>query len=489
MRRFTHASRRLAAAFDMLSYELFREVRPPFLRLLGGPGASVYLDAADALESEITLRTGPLGRDEALAFVERVLEKHVEVEVEETVGLPIREKARVVIDRLLAAEWLIPEDRPDYQRFITVEPNAVLLLEALRKIARPGAVVFSDALIATCNALKNTAALVTEPWQTVQKCISDTRQGERELRAVSKSVISHTRRQLSAQTLRENLSVIFDEYASNVGHGAYAELVRSRLPTRLPEAREDVERLQFDADLLDKMATELARRQDCEHATAMARVRNHLHELAQALDRIVPAADEVDRRTADFTRKSLARFRYLQEVTGEHRATVQAFFEKLNEHFAGRRVLDAEAEIADLPAMLLTGIQLPAGLESFHTPRLRHALGEVDPIDEEADDALKEDMQSQLAATLRNSLTVARANRFAADAFEKHGPRVRSTALLRTDADVADVIACLLHASSRDARFRVEVSRELNDITADKHIVDVVLGGTRRLERFTLIRE
>ncbi|MDB6137101.1 MAG: hypothetical protein JWO94_173, partial [Verrucomicrobiaceae bacterium] len=235
----------------MLSKDLFQEVRPAFLRLLGVPAARVYIDAADVLESELALRTDILERDEALLLVERVLELHVDVELEETAGLSIRERTRTVLDRLIVAGWLIAEDRSDYQRFIAVEPDATLLLDALRKIARPGAAVFSDALVATCNALKNTVALAAEPWQTVQKCISDTRQGERELRAVSKSVERHTRRQLSAQTMRENLSVVFDDYAKNIGHGAYAELVRSRLPTRLPEARADIERLQFNADLLD----------------------------------------------------------------------------------------------------------------------------------------------------------------------------------------------------------------------------------------------
>jgi hypothetical protein len=265
--------------------------------------------------------------------------------------------------------------------------------------------------------------------------------------------------------------------------------VRSRLPTRLPEARENVERLQLDADLLDKMATELARREGCEHGTAMARVRNHLHELAQALDHIVPAADEVDRRTAEFARKSFARFRYLQEVTGEHRATVQAFFEKLNSHFSGRHIADAESEIAQLPALLLTDIKLPAGLESLYTPHLRHALGEVEPVDDEVDDEVKEHMQRQLAATLRDSLTIARANRFAANAFQQHGPRVPSHSLLRTDDDLADVMACLLHASARDARYRVEVPRTITDPATDARTEDVVLAGTRRVERFTLVKK
>jgi hypothetical protein len=474
----------------MLSTDLYGEVRPEFLRLLGSPAAPLYLDAADALEREAALRPAAVSREEALALLERVAERHGEISLEEEApGASARERSRVVLGRLCAAGWLSVQDRSDYQSFVLIEPAAAVMLEALRKIARPGAVVFSDKLVKTCHALNNTEALRTEPWQTVSECIEDVRHGEQELRAVAKSVERHTRRQLAAKSLKENLAVVFDEFAGNVGSGAYAELVRARLPTRLPEARDAVERLQNDTDLLHKMAEELSRREGCEHATAVARVRNRLHDLALALDRIVPSADEVDQRTADFTRKSLARFRYLQEVTGEHRATVQAFFEKLNAHFGGRRVADAEAEIKELPPLLLTDIKIPAGLESLYSPRLRRALGEIEPLDDDVGDDVLDRTQRQLAATLRDSMTVARANRFAAEAFEKHGAHVPSAKLVRTDDDLADLIACLLHASARDAKYRVDLPRELDDPASDQRHEDVVLAGTRRLERFTLVKK
>lgn len=302
-----------------LSTDLFREVRPEFLRLLGSPAACVYLDAADALESESSLRSGALGRDEALALIEKVVERHADVDLESAADTPLRERARAVMERLFGAGWVEAQDRSDYQRFVIVEPDAATLLEALRKIARPDAAVFSDKLVATCNLLRNSEALRAEPWQTVEQCVENLRHGVQELKSVAKSVERHTRRQLDARSLRENLEVVFDQYTQQVGHGAYSELIRSRLPTRLPDAHDAVLRLQNDAELLAKMADEVARRHGGEATTAMAVVQNRLDELAQALDRVVPSADEVDRRTADFTRKSLARFRYLQEVTGEHR--------------------------------------------------------------------------------------------------------------------------------------------------------------------------
>lgn len=473
----------------MISADLFREVRPEFLRLLGTPAVRVYLDAADALEAESAMRSGALVRDEALAIVERAVERHLDVEIEGAAGdLPVRERARFVMERLVQCGWLAADDRTDYRRFILVEPNAALMLEVLRKMAWPGATVFSDDLVAACNLLHNTDAVRAEPWQTVEKCLESVRRGIQELRAVAKSVERHTRHQLEAQSLRENLEVVFDRYAEQVGRGAYSELVRARLPTRLPAAREAVLKMQSDADLLQRMAAEIQRREEgVEAVTATARALNRLEELAEALDRVVPAAEEVDRRTADFTRKSLARFRYLQEVTGERRAAVQGFFEAINARFAGRRIVDAEA--GDVPGLLLSEAKILGGLESLYPVRLRHALGEVEALDDEISADHLDRSRRQLTATLRDSLTVARANRFAGEAFERFGGRVASGELLRCDDDLADLIACLLHAGAREAKFRVDLDRDLEVAEADRRRLDPVLGGTRLLERFELVKK
>jgi hypothetical protein len=474
----------------MLSRELFAEIKPEFLRLLGAREARIYIDSVDALEIETVLRSGSLPREEAIAIVERVVEHHAEVDFEEASGLDTREQARLVLDRLLVARWLQPDDRADYQRFILIEPDASTLLEALRKIARPGAVVFSDKLLAACNALRNREALINEPWQTVESCLEDVRHGIQELRAVTKSIERHTRRQLGAQSLRENLEVVFDQYATQVGHTAYAELVRSRLPTRLPEARVKVQALQVDAEILSRMQDELLRREHgLDPSAAMARVQQRLDELSQALDRVVPSADEVDRRTAEFVRKSLARFRYLQEVTGEHRAAVQRFFETLNTLFAGRTITEAEVEIDELPSLLMMDVKLMSGLESLYAPRLRSTLGEVEPLDDDLTEEQLEHSRQQLAMNLRSSLTVSRANRFAIEAFERLGKRVDSSQLLHTDDDLADLISCLLHANSRQACYRVEVERDLQNPEADRRRHDLVLAGTCKLERFALCKK
>jgi hypothetical protein len=59
---------------------------------------------------------------------------------------------------------------------------------------------------------------------------------------------------------------------------------------------------------------------------------------------------------------------------------------------------------------------------------------------------------------MRNSLTVARANRFVAQLPGGKGARFASRDLpIRNEDDMDDVVALLLHAESSESRYRIEV--------------------------------
>jgi hypothetical protein len=475
----------------LLSPKLFREVRPEFFRVLSGPAARLYVDVLDALEREATQRSQGLPREEALGIVERSLELHGNVELDEDgapAAMPIREKARVVLDNLRRAGWLDEEQRSDWQRLVHFEPNGILLLQTLRKMAFPEAAIFSDKLVTVCTTLIGSDAMQEQPWAQVESCIANLEAGLTELRAVEKSIERQTRRQLSSSTLKENLSRLFDEFAVQIGRACYAELVRARLPTRLAEARQAVEEFHFNEALCSKMEAEVQRREPAlATEAACTRVRTRLEELAELLDQVVPLAEAVDRRTAEFTRRSLARFRYLQEVTGENRSRVQTFFETLNREFAGQRVSELDAVELNVPSLRLHDAQLLAGLESLYTPRLRRSAAEIPPLDEDASEQQQDRALRQLGVAMRDSMTVARANRFVASLPAELGDRISSEDLpVRNEEDLADLIACLLHASSTEATFRIEVPRRAEDTDAPEFHRFGRLGY--RVERFTLAR-
>ncbi len=416
-----------------------------------------------------------MSREEALAIVVDVLEQHPDFlpgqeemgadEAGEFVSLPPKERARRVLEYLARKHvgWVEDVQLADWQRRVRFDAHGAILLDALRRIARPDAAVFTDPFLGVCATLANVDAFAKEPFSHLENCLKGATEGLRELRGMGKSIEGFIRRQLEARTLGESFAVVFDQYAEQVGHECYAGLVRAQLPARLDAARKRIRQILGEPDLLHKMEAEVMRREDSEAAPAMARVRNHLQELEDKLDFVQPLADEIDHRTAEFTRRSLARSRYLQEVVGERRGQIKEFFVKINQCFPGQRLVDLE-ELRGMPSLRLPNAKLFAGRDSLYEPPRRWTMEENAPVDDEVSEAMRDQAKAQLGGAMRNSLTVARANRFVAQLPGGKGSRFASHDLpIRNEDDMDDVVALLLHAESSESRYRIEVPSAHDD--------------------------
>lgn len=479
---------------ELLSTALFRETRGAgFFRVLAGKHAPFYVDALDVLENESSDRPDGIAREEAITIIEEALERHpgFEFEEEESAELPptdLRERARLLLDHLVRQHWLEEPPRRDWRRKLNFDAHGATLLAALRKIAWPDAAVFTDKLTGVCAMLADEAELAERPWQTVENCLSNVREGLIELRSMQKSVQRFTRRQLEEETLRGNLAVVFDDYSEQMSRSCYASLVRARLPMRLPDTvRRISERLADDPATLADMQTEVLRRHpELSAESARARVAAALEELIELLERVLPMADEIDRRTADFTRRSLARFRYLQDVTGERRTELKAFFETANRLLAGRRLQRSNPTLPELPDLLLPAVKLPAGLDSLYSPPSRRPPLEQAAFDDAVSEMDRESGLHDMQRTIRESLTVARANRFIQALPGGKGERIESDQLeLGGTHSSADLIALLLHAEAPDARYRLDVRRVADESTLPPTdtLHDI------RVERFAIIKK
>ena len=479
---------------DSLSSALFHETRGSgFFRVLAGRNAPFYIDVLDVLERECSDRPDGLPREEAIAIISETLDRHPGLDFEtEFAGtdLPssVREKSRILLDYLQKTHWVDEPPRRDWRRLLHFDAHGATMMSAIRAIARPEAAVFTDKLLAVCALLADESELGSRPWQVVENCLSSVRVGLNELRAMQKSVQRFTRRQLEEETLRGNLSVVFDDFSEQMSHACYAELVRARLPILLPEATMRIHnRLANDAGALADMQTEVLRRNPGMSAeSARATVLLALEELAHALDRVLPMADEIDRRTADFTRRSLARFRYLQDVTGERRGEVKEFFERINNVISGKRLAHQSADLPDLPGFLLPSVKIPAGLDSLHVPPHRRIALEQDAFDDSTDDADRRDGLQTMERALREALSIQRANAFVARLPGGKGARLESAELdLQSPTGLTDLISLLLHAESTDARYRLCVERVDNEDQTPP--VDILHGGA--VERFAIIKK
>lgn len=448
---------------------LFEEAPPAFFRVLAGESAGVLVDILHSLEIALTDKPEGLEREAAIGLAEDVLERHPLVAIQDDSPgepPPQRDRARQAIDRLIATGWLEEQETSTYHRLITLEGNGALMLKTLRAIAWPGAAVFSDKFSGVCATLANPEVLANEPLTAIENSISQAEEGMAELRGMGRTIQRHTKRQLGADSLKENLAEVFDRFSERIGRACYAELVRARLHTRLGLARQRIEELFNEERLLEKMRAELMRREtSLTPESAMAQVTARLDQLGALLGAVAPLVERVDQRAAEFARRSLARFRYLQESGGERRAKVQAFFEALNRRFAGMRVADADERlVGSLPALRLQEVRVFGGLDSLARPRRSLPPAAIEPLAAEPDAAARQAGLEGFAQHWRQSLTVARANRFVASLPGGPGARWPVADLpVQDEEGLADLIACLLHSRSRQAGYRVETDRLTED--------------------------
>lgn len=482
---------------EHLSTALFRETRGTgFFRVLGGINAAFYVDVLDDLEREAADRPDGMAREEVIAMVVETLERHPAFEFEaesdeatfDQQAADTRNRARLILEHLIKCRWLEDPPRRDWRRKVHFDAHGATLITALRKIAWPDAAVFTDKLTGVCAMLANETELTERPWEVVEICLSTVREGLNELRAMQKSVQRFTRRQMEEETLQGNLSVVFDDYSEQMSNSCYASLVRARLPLRLPEAARRIgDRLAGDHGALAAMQEEVLRRHpEMSAETARARVSQALDELTELLERVLPMADEIDKRTADFTRRSLARFRYLQDVTGERRTELKSFFEELNRLVAGKRLSHPGGLLPDLPEMLVPSMKLPAGLDSLHTPPLRRTPMEQDAFEDDVDEADRQAGLRDMEKALRESLSVQRANGFVMSLSGGKGSRIESSDILvEGEKGFTDLISLLLHAESPEARFRLEVGRVLHEEQPPR--IDLLDGCS--VEGFSIIKK
>lgn len=480
---------------EYLSTALYRETRGTgFFRVLSGKNAPFYVDVLNELEQLSLDKPDGLSREEVIALIANTLERHPNFELEtesgeisetETPPSTPRDKARLLLNYLIKCHWLDEPPQRDWRKLIYFDAHGSTLINAMRKIAWPDAAVFTDKLIGVCSMLADEVSLNDNPWQTVENCIANVKEGLSELQSMQKSIQRFTRRQLEEDTLKGNLSVVFDDYTEQMSHACYAELVRSRLPLRLPEAVNRItHRLMNDAGAFSDMHTEVLRRQpDISSETARAKVGHTLDELTTLIERVMPMADEIDRRTADFVRRSLARFRYLQDVTGERRSEVKTFFDILNTRFASKKLSQIEVE---LPPLRLPSASIPAGLDSLYKPPIKRPDLKQESFEEAIDDGDRTEALDDMGRALRESLSAHRANTYVQSLPGGKGSSIKSSELpLDDESGFTDLISLLLHAESYGVRYRLEVDRVENETMLPDS--DSFPGCS--VERFTLIKK
>ena len=204
-----------------------------------------------------------------------------------------------------------------------------------------------------------------------------------------------------------------------------------------------------------------------------------LNNAASMLDSVEPQAEAVDRRAADFARRSFARFRYLQEVSSGRRAEVRELFEHVNERYAECK-LNSLPESLELPSLKIPAVSMLAGTDSLFIPRNIRIKGEQQALDDFYDDDDSNFALDEMSDNINSSLTTLRANRFFRELnVDVNGLESKD---LPTDVDqwLLNTVGLLLHGDTLESEYDITTPRDetAHDLLPEPSPVDDMLLDT-----------
>lgn len=137
--------------------------------------AALYLDSVDAIAASMRARGGGITRQEALKIIGDIqrINPGAIVEDQSADNSTVATKSNLVLNKLIASGWLEEPERSDYQRQIFIDPNAEILLDAIRRIAQPDPAQFTGLLRIACNDLAHPDAVESFSWEDLRACLTN----------------------------------------------------------------------------------------------------------------------------------------------------------------------------------------------------------------------------------------------------------------------------------------------------------------------------
>ena len=481
----------------LLSEALSRVVPRGFFAPLARPErAGFFIDCIDRLERESAAQAGELGRREALQLISETLTEHGDIDWTQDTDAALadaRARANAIFNRLLAARWLDERDLGIDDRRVIVEPTVRWLLDALRKMSATTSAElhsFADTLRGICDELADSKRF-DPAVQSGEQMVA--RLGDLSRRAgTSTNQLNHVYlvlrqfidRQAGASTGRENLRLVFDEFAVGQHQVCHDELFTRGLFHRLGEARQTVQDFRWSAAFKEQLSAGLAQREPIEITEAQERVGGLLGSLEEVLGSIAFMAREVDGRIAHFHRVSYERYSYLNDRSGLHAETIKQVFEKVEALADGRSLLTTRP--LDLPALRVPQVETFHGVESLYSPRQRRTpvkmLGRLRAIRAGDLDAIE-----RLRRRYNESLSAMRGARFVRKHLPDVGASIASNEFRTVGRDdVLDLISTLVHRRYGPVRWRIQQAGRDAAWHPERTAMDV--HDTIRFERFAVRR-
>ena len=313
-----------------------------------------------------------------------------------------------------------------------------------------------------------------------------------QMHAVESLILQHDTAQRTSDSAQETLQRFLVDFHAGQNMVCYDALQEAGLLPNLNRARAVAQDALHDPFVKQRLAEGLARHLGLEPSAvaAYAEAEKWLARLERQLASIPNKQRIIDRRMADFSTLSNARYRYQTEMRSRQPEQVKTYLDTAAEAHAGRTF----ASLAREPGMALLSptTEIFFGLDSLSTPRRQRA-----PVDlsfsAEGSDRDPEAAKEEIRRRNLEVLTPQRAARFIERHLPTKGARVSTEHLhVLRDDELLDLLAVLSFdrgsspASGQPVRWRVIPVRA--DFGTNPERIPRDAEADRTTERFTVER-
>jgi len=474
-----------------------------FFRPLGRRSAAIYIDCADQLV-EAADEGGQLLHDDARSLIREILVRRPDIQLEDDEGGQLRDlsqRAAQFFNKLLEAHWLEPRRVSLDEHYVLIAPALRHLLSALRELAkdRPAELKdFAATLRSLCGDLLREGALdpnrldAEAMRQTVKDLLDRAARASDQMHAVESLILQHDTAQRGSDSAQETLQRFLVDFHAGQHMVCYDALQEAGLLPALHRARSVAQDALHDPFVKQRLAEGVGRHLGLEPSStaAYAEAEKWLARLERQLGSIPNKQRIIDRRMADFSTLSNARYRYQTEMRSRRPEQVKTYVDAASAAHADQTF----ASLAHEPGMSLLSptIEIFFGLDALSTPRRQRPPVDLSfSVERSARDpeAAKEEIRRRNLYVL----TPQRAARFVERHLPVKGARV-STEQLRIlrDDELLDLLAVLSFdrgpsaASGKHVRWRVLPLRA--DFGTAPELIPHDPEADRTTERFTLER-
>ena len=474
-----------------------------FFRPLSRRSAAIYIDCADCLV-EAADEGGQLSHDDARALIRETLVRHPDIQLDEDEGGQLRDlgqRAAQFFNKLLEAHWLEPRRVSLDEHYVLIAPALRHLLSALRELAkdRPAELKdFAATLRSLCRDLLGEGALdpnrldAETMRQTVKDLLDRAARASDQMHAVESLILQHDSAQRTSDTAQETLQRFLVDFHAGQHMVCYDALQEAGLLPNVNRARHIAQDALHDPFVKQRLAEGLARHLGLEPTAvaAYAEAEKWLARLERQLASIPNKQRIIDRRMADFSTLSNARYRYQTEMRSRRPEQVKAYLDIAAQSHAGQTF----ASLAHEPGMALLSpvVEIFFGPDALSTPRRPRAAVDLS-FDAERAERDPEAARDEIRRRNLYVLTPQRAARFIERHLPAKGARI-STEQLRIlrDDELLDLLAVLSFdrgpsaASGRPVRWKIHPVRA--DFGTEPDHIPHDVEADRMTERFALER-